>query len=731
MKKFKASGAAFLAGTMILAGLYPAAAVWPAAAQAGLYKAGTYTETAEGINGDITVEVTFSEDEILSVEITDHSETEGIGTLAIAELPEKIVEDQSLSVDGVSGATVTSGAILSAVEAAVEDAGGDPESLKLADGQEEQEKEEKELEAELVIVGGGGAGMAGTIRARELGIDVILLEKTAFLGGALSVSGGNQVVMGSRLQEQCGVSDDSVDSMVEDFMANGAQLNVPELITLYAENVGETSDWLQGNGVTFDTQSGLHQLAEYSHDRELAYTGSGAGAAAAMRDLVEESGAQVLLNTRATELITDDDGVRGVKAESDDAVYTIHADAVLLATGGYGANKELLTDEMQQALYYGPASSTGDGVLMATAEGIDADTRLMEYGKRYPNGIEVEEGRAKSTIAGNIVGWTMSAILVNDKGERVINEKASNRTILEKELEEPTQTLYLLMDDETFSVWKTKLGGAGISEEDIEEYLEANGKETPVFAHGETLEEAAEAAGIDPEKLAETVERYNGFVKAGKDEDFDRPTEYLTMEIGDGPYTIVEQKPRFATTMGGLVVDTDLEVLNKDGDVIDGLYAAGEVVGGVMGDDSPSGANNGWAVTSGKLSAERIAAALGLTGDAQEDPSAAESEDTGESEDAGEPAAAGSLYIPGVYTAEADGLEGPVTLTVGFSEDAIVSISVTENETEEIGGAAITQLTRQVLSGQGIDFDAVAGATISSEAFRTALMDCQKQAFAS
>lgn len=265
---------------------------------------------------------------------------------------------------------------------------------------------------------------------------------------------------------------------------------------------------------------------------------------------------------------------------------------------------------MRSALYYGPASSTGDGILMATAGGVDAATRLMEYGKRYPNGIEVSEGIAKSTIGGNIPAFSMSAILVSPAGERVVNEKASNRTILETELQQEGQLLYLLMDEETFSVWKTKLGGAGISEEDIEGYLAENGKTTPVFAHADTLEALAGIVGMDPAVLTATVETYNGYVQAGEDRDFGRAAEYMTMEIGAGPYYLVEQKPRFATTMGGLVVNGGLEVQNTSGAVIPGLYAAGEVVGGVMGDDSPSGANNGWAVTSGKLAAEFIAEAI-------------------------------------------------------------------------------------------------------------------------
>ena len=579
--------------------------------EGGAYTPGTYTASAAGMNGDVTVEVTFTESAIESIVVTENAETAGIGTTAIDQLPGEIVAAQSLAIDGVAGATFTSDAIFDAVADCVEQAGGSVDALMTPPAEGEVERTQEELSADLVIVGGGAAGMTACMRAEELGLNVILLEKMSFMGGAISISGGNQVVMGSQLQKDCGVTDDSVESMVEDFLANGANLNVVELLTLYAENVGETSDWLQSQGVTFDTESGLHVLAEYSHNRELAYTGSGVGAAQAMRDAIAATDATVLLNTRATELVTDESGkVVGVKAEGEDTDYTITAGAVLLATGGYGNNKELLSEEMQSALYYGPASSTGDGVIMATADNVNAATRLMEYGKRYPNGIEVDEGIAKSTISGNIVGWTMSAILVNPEGERVVSETASNRTILEAELQQTNQMLYLLMDSETFDTWRTKLGGAGISEEDIDGYLEANGSTTPVFAHADTLEELAGIVGMDPATLTATVETYNSYVQAGEDADFGRDPARMTMEIGEGPYYLVEQKPRFATTMGGLVVNTTLEVENTDGEVIDGLYAAGEVVGGVMGDDSPSGANNGWAVTSGKLAAENIAAAL-------------------------------------------------------------------------------------------------------------------------
>jgi len=576
------------------------------ATQAGTYTPGTYTGVGAGKNGDITVEVTFSADKIERITVVSHSETPSLSDAAIANIPTQIVEAQSLGVDAVSGATYTSNGIVDAVADAVKQAGGDVEALKsvqIASG----EHVEEELTTDVVVVGGGGAGMSAAVRLAELGQQVILFEKASFLGGAISVSGGNQVIMGSQLQADNGVEDDSVESMVADFEANGANKNNEEILTLFAENVGAATDWLVAScGIEFD--AGLHQLGEYSHNRELAYTGGGAGFAERMRKAVERSGAAVYLSTKVESLLVEDGAVVGVKAVSTDGTkeYTVHAANVVLATGGYGNNKDMLTDEMKSALYYGPSTSTGDGIRMA--EAVNAQTANMEYGKRYPNGIEVDTGIAKSTIAGNIVGWTMSAILVNADGNRVVNEKASNRTILEEELQQPGGMLYLLLDSETFEVWKTKLAPAGISEGDIEKYLAANGTTTPVFAHGETLEEAAAAAGVNAENLAATVEKYNSFVEKGEDADFGRNASYLTMKIGAGPYYLIEQKPRFATTMGGLVVNTNMQVLNQEGSAISGLYAAGETCGQVMGDDSPSGANNAWAITSGKLAADAIAA---------------------------------------------------------------------------------------------------------------------------
>lgn len=571
------------------------------------YTPGTYTGTGTGNGGDITVEVTFSEDAITDIKVVSQSETETVAAEALETIPASILEYQSLGVDTMSGATMSSLGLVAAITDCVEQAGGNVSQLKKAPAQEKS-TETVEKQADAIVIGGGGAGMAAAIRLQELGENVILVEKTYRLGGSISVSGGNQVVTGSKLQAEAGVTDDSAASMVEDFQKNGEDICVPELIELYANNVGETTDWIhEYAGVEYNMEGGLHDLAEYSHDRELAYAGGGAGATESLRQAVKDSGADVLLDTTATSLIEENGKVVGVKATGKDGTsYTLRADSVVLATGGYGNSDEYLTEELQNSLYYGLMGSTGDGLRMATAEGIDADTILMDYAKLYPNGAEVSPGRAKSTIDGNLLVWPMSTILVNAEGERVVNEKASNHEILEVELKQTDSMLYLLMDQENFDVWSTKLKDTGFNTQAVEGYLEANGSTTPIFAHGDTIEELAGVLGMDPATLQATVDKYNAGVEAGVDE-FGRTGDYLKMKIGEGPYYLVEQKPRYATTMGGLVVNESLQVMNKSGEPIEGLYASGEVVGGVMGSNSPSGANNGWALTSGKLAAEAIA----------------------------------------------------------------------------------------------------------------------------
>lgn len=576
------------------------------------FKEGQYHVSAQGHNSELPMVVTFSKHKITGIEIDSTGESEGLSDMVFERLPKQIIDFQTLNVDAVSGASTTSQGVIDGVADAVLLA-SDQDAVDVLKARQkpsvELSNEVLEEEVDVVVVGAGAAGIAAALRAEELGLSVMLLEKLSFIGGAISVSGGNQVVMGSRLQREAGVLDDTAELMVEDFLENGNHANVPELLTLLAENVGPTTDWVHDYvGVQYDMEDGLHILAEYRKDRELAYADGGHGFAATVRSKVANSSVQLLLQTKAQQLLTDGEGnVTGLIAIEDSGrTHRITAKAVILTTGGYGNNKQLLPKRLKDVLFYGTRSSMGEGLQMAQVHGIDAATIMLDQGKIYPNGVEVAEGMAKSTIGGNIAVLRENGLLVNTNGQRVINERASNHAILDVLMEQEPKVLYLLLDEEHFDIFREEVAEGGISQADIEQWLAKNGAETPYFFHAESLEELADLAGMDRYALVDTVTRYNEFVEKGVDEDFGRASRFLQKKVGQGPYYLIEQKPRFATTMGGLVVNPKLEVVNTKGNVIQGLYAAGEVVGGVMGTDSPSGANNAWALTSGKLAAESI-----------------------------------------------------------------------------------------------------------------------------
>lgn len=585
------------------------ASLCAAGASAAQFKAGTYTAKAPGIHGEVTVEVTFTADKIANIKVVKHEETVGIGSKAVEVLPGRMTEAQSPNVDGVTGATITTTAIRTAVSDCVKQAGVDPATLvplvvKAKGG-------EKTLTTDMVVVGGGGSGMSATIRGRMNGLDVILVEKMPYIGGAAAISGGQVVAQGSKLQKAFGSTEDSPESMIKDFMANGHNLNNPAKISLYAHNVGATIDWLHEKvGVKF-IPNDLPFLAEYSHRRALEFQGGAKTMAQHLREVIAGNGAQVYYSTRVNKLLTDETGrVVGVEATDDNGVkYTIKAKATLLTTGGFGNNKDMLSEPVKSALYYGPVSSTGDGHKMAMALG--AKTQLMEYGKRYPNGIEVAPGIAKSTIYANVGAFDQAGILVDVNGKRFVNEKASNRHILDPMMQTPNHQAYVFMDQKSWEGFYKRLPETGVSHEDADKFLAANGTMKPLFAKADTIEGVAKIAGVNADNLKATVKRYNEFVTAKKDADFARPFQYMKATIAaEGPYYIVEQKPRFATTMGGLCTNDNLNVVKNDGTVIPGLYAAGELVGGVMGDDSPAGANVGWALTSGRVAADAITKAI-------------------------------------------------------------------------------------------------------------------------
>ncbi len=584
------------------------------------YTAGVYTAQANGNNGPVTVEVEVSDTEILSVKVTEHAETAGLSDTPIERIPAKIVEGQTLAVDTVSGATNTSNAILKAAEDALAQAGADIEALKAVQEKDETAGETAERHVQALVIGAGGSGLAAAITLQEQGIETLVVDKMANAGGATALTGA--LINGgcSKQQAERGVTDD-VQTMFMDAMVYGSFQNDARMTWLMVNNTGDSVDWLHDTvGVEFE--EAINHFPEHTNDRAFYPKGKQPGyLTGTMEQHYLSNGGELLLETRAQHLLTEDGRVIGASCSTADGTLNIYADVTLLATGGYGASVALRPADQMGTLFYGASSSTGDGIIMA--EEVGAMTHYMQYLKSYPQGIEKPldggnitadgttfRGNAYiSPLASQAVTLNDGAIYVNVEGERCMNENMDFVSIKKVTQKQTDMTVYLVMDQKGYDNWMGMMEvSAGLTPEIVAPWLDADdGK--PVFRKGATVEEAAAKAGIDAEKLSATVAHFNEMVASGKDDDFGRAEMSVGLD-SDGPIYIVEQRLRMATSLGGLKTSTSFEVYDENEQAIDGLYACGEVIGGVHGDESMPSNCVAWAVTSGRLAAKAAADAV-------------------------------------------------------------------------------------------------------------------------
>lgn len=559
---------------------------------------GVFTGKAAGFHGDIVVEITVDGDTITDLQVTEHSETENIGEAALPILAQQALENQTINVDTVAGATVTSDGFRAALENAVKNAGLDVTKMSQAVASSQGEKEEITIDTDIVVVGAGGAGLTASLSALQNGAKVVLLEKMSFAGGASSMAGAGTTATGSKWLAEDGV-EDSPEKLKADLLANGHNFNHEPTVDIFVNTVGEAFDWL------VDPEGANVEYQRPTTSRTYSGVGRGAGVVKTLLEHVEEAGGQVLMSTPATELIITDGKVTGVKAEGEKEVYTINAKAVILATGGFGANDDLVPEKFQKFVYAGAAGATGDAIEMTKA--VDADLINMEFVNVQPNSIVLPSGLGQYCNPG--VGGaykTSGAFIVNEKGERFANEQGNAYDLIQAMKE--NEASYLILDQASFDAFNAGMEGSKIyTEDDVKTWLENNGSSNPVMVGGDSLEDVGKVLNLPEGALTAAAEKYNQDVDSKTDE-FGRD---LSLKISDdGPYYAVQMWLRYYATLGGLHVNEDMAVLNTSQEPVEGLYAAGEVVGGLEGDIYLGGSLFGWAMTSGYKAGTSVSEAI-------------------------------------------------------------------------------------------------------------------------
>ena len=554
----------------------------PKAEEGNLFIPGTYTETGTGFGGEVSVTVTVSENKIEDVQIKGDNETENIGSFAVDMLDDSILEAQSPNVDALTGATVTSNAILGAVKKALTAAGADLSAFPKPEDKSNVQKTEEELETDIVIVGAGGAGMTAAINAAQAGKNVILLEKMPYAGGNTTKATGGMNAAETHYQKEQGI-EDTVEQFVEDTMEGGHQLNDRDLVTKMAEDSAEGIDWLDSIGAPLPKISfsggATNQRIHAPED------GSGVGAylvTALLKKMSEYDNIKVMYNTAATKLLSEDGTVNGVLAEGQDADYTIHAKAVILATGGFGNNEDMIVkyrEDLKGTVTTSAPGIMGDGIVMAQEVG--ADLVDIEQIQLHPT----VEQKTSMLITESVRGD--GAILVNQDGKRFTNELLTRDVVSAAELEQPGSYAYIIFDQKLRDGLKA-----------IEKYVS-----TGITVQGDTIEDLAAQIEVDPATLAETLKNWNQYVADQNDPDFGRDTG-MDNDLSTAPYYAIKIAPGIHHTMGGVHIDTDAEVIDTNGNEIPGLFAAGEVCGGVHGGNRLGGNAVADIVVFGRIASE-------------------------------------------------------------------------------------------------------------------------------
>ena len=627
MKKKNVLASLLLAGAMFLTACGGSASSTSAAGGVS----GSFTGTAKGM-GEVSVTLTLTDNVITDCTAKGDEETSGIGSVVIEQFPGEVVEGNTINLDSISGATITSNAFVEAAKAALTEAGLNPDDY-MAKADKTANGETVSYDADVVVIGAGGAGMTAAMTAADAGQKVVILESQAMVGGnSARATGGmnaaktvyqdenefdqaagvektlataaekyadNETItaLAKTVSEQWAAYQanptgyfDSVELMELDTMVGGKGINDPELVKTLCEGTADAIDWLDENGITLHNVSSFGGASVKRIHRPVNEEGKVVSVGAYMIPLLQENcekrGIDIVLNTTVDTILTDANGAAvGVSGtDKDGNTVVVNAKSVILATGGFGANLDMVTQykpELAGFMTTNAAGAQGQGIEMATA--IGAGTVDMDQIQIHPT----VEANTAALITEGLRGD--GAILVNANGERFIDEVGTRDVVSAAEIAQPGSYSWLIVDQAMADASSV-----------IQGYIKKGYTKT-----GATYEELAKELDVDPATFANTMETWNSYVEAKNDPDFGRTS--FANPLNNGPYYAIKVTAGVHHTMGGVTINSATEVLKEDGTVIPGLFAAGEVTGGVHGANRLGGTAVADFVVFGRIAGEGAA----------------------------------------------------------------------------------------------------------------------------
>lgn len=584
---------------------------------------GVYTAVGQGKDDQITVKVTIADQKIDSVVVVEDHETPGVSTRALTDIPEKIVKNQTVNVDAISGATATSEGITVAVKKALKEAGAQADEFSQAEVVAQTTTEPEKLTTDVVIVGAGPAGLAAAVSAGEHGLKSIVFEKNGVAGGTANMGMG-PLGIDTDVQRKS-FNDISVEEALESHMEYTHYRVDEDLVQTYFNLSADTIDWLQKMGVQFagafkyfKESYGTWHIVKSEDGRPI-----GPGAASTMnRHLAkraEELGTTFYFETPVASLLTSDEAVVGVKAQTKTGQqYIVKAKAVLVATGGFGSNKQMLHDELNLNLNedfytFNVPGIDGDGLNMMWQSGAmkDADGEAAEIIYMLPDNMSYFNADA---------ALRQPNLLINQHGDRFMNEGDMGNTTYAGNalLRQPGHYAYCVMDRALLEQYKVTgpdivdLVHDADSFNHIEfEKIAKNHYDSVITA--DNLTELADKLGIAEDKLKQTIDEYNASCDQKYDAQFHKPMKYLKKITGEGGYLVGKYYTAAYSTLGGVRINKYGEVLDNDLKPVKGLYSAGQDANSIYGDSynfTLPGNSMGFAVNSGRMAVNGMVANL-------------------------------------------------------------------------------------------------------------------------